>query len=400
MRETMPVFHASLLVAGTAIGAGMIALPVVTADAGVVGATALYGICWLFSLITGLLFVQIQRWMGRQVNLMTMSKELLGVPGYIVTGCFYIFLFYSLTMAYITGTSSILQHALPPFFPRWLPTVLVSLFMGNVVFLGMRGASRINLYLMAGLIVSYIGFLWVGFQQFDPDFLFQGHIQDAWIALPVIYTAFSYQGVIPTLYTYLHGDIKQVRLSIIIGTTLPLIAYIVWDILIKGIIPLNGPESLTQAKLLGQSIIEPLSYFLPGSAVVILGTWFAFCALATSFLGVTMGLTDFLFDAFDAVRNHWNRLKIVLLVFIPPTIVALINPNIFLFALGLAGGVGCAVLLGLMPILMVIRGKYSLKLPCSSRGIFHGVSLFFLLFCSIAILFSEVWGVIAGYLIA
>jgi tyrosine-specific transport protein len=39
-------------------------------------------------------------------------------------------------------------------------------------------------------------------------------------------------------------------------------------------------------------------------------------------------------------------------------IIAIINPNIFLRALGYAGGIGCALLLGLLPIIMVWVGRY------------------------------------------
>ena len=54
------------LVAGTTVGAGMLALPAVTADSGFVPSTvALFG-CWLYMATTGLLIVE--------VNLSTMCE--------------------------------------------------------------------------------------------------------------------------------------------------------------------------------------------------------------------------------------------------------------------------------------------------------------------------------------
>lgn len=44
------------LVAGTAIGAGMLAIPITTAFSGFLPSLALLAVCWGFMLITALLF--------------------------------------------------------------------------------------------------------------------------------------------------------------------------------------------------------------------------------------------------------------------------------------------------------------------------------------------------------
>ena len=50
-----------------------------------------------------------------------------------------------------------------------------------------------------------------------------------------------------------------------------------------------------------------------------------------------------------------------LAVFIPPTLIGLTYPHIFLKALGYAGGFSCAILFGLFPPLMVWVGRYVKK---------------------------------------
>jgi tyrosine-specific transport protein len=52
-----------------------------------------------------------------------------------------------------------------------------------------------------------------------------------------------------------------------------------------------------------------------------------------------------------------------LIVYAPATLIALFNPNIFIRALSYAGGLGCAILLGLFPTFMVWSGRYKKKLP-------------------------------------
>ena len=52
----------------------------------------------------------------------------------------------------------------------------------------------------------------------------------------------------PHLMTYMDRDVKKVRISIILGTSIPLLVYLVWETLILGIVPIEGPGGLLEAK--------------------------------------------------------------------------------------------------------------------------------------------------------
>ncbi|MGL5726928.1 MAG: aromatic amino acid transport family protein, partial [Plesiomonas sp.] len=79
---------------------------------------------------------------------------------------------------------------------------------------------------------------------------------------------------------------------------------------------------------------------------------FADMALATSFLGVTLGMFDFLADAFRRSDNASGRLQTGLITFIPPLIFALFYPQGFVMALGYAA-IALAILALLLPAAMV-----------------------------------------------
>ncbi len=53
-----------------------------------------------------------------------------------------------------------------------------------------------------------------------------------------------------------------------------------------------------------------------------------------------------------------QRLQIAALTFGPPAVIALGYPALFIKALIFAGGIGCSLLLGLLPILMVYSARY------------------------------------------
>jgi tyrosine-specific transport protein len=63
-----------LLVAGSCIGAGMLALPILTGLSGFFPSLSILLASWAFMTFTGLLLVEVNGWFSNQVNLVSMSK--------------------------------------------------------------------------------------------------------------------------------------------------------------------------------------------------------------------------------------------------------------------------------------------------------------------------------------
>lgn len=348
----------ALLVGGTAIGAGMLALPVVTGMGGFLPAMVIFLICWLFSACTGLLLLEVCLWMPNDANIITMAQHLLGPIGKVCAWILYIFLFYCLTIAYVAGGGGFVVALFGGKLPHVVGLIIFSAVFGSCVYMGTRFVDRINFILMMGLGLSYIAFVAVGASEVKFDFLLRHNWTAAALALPVIFTSFSFQGIIPSLTTYLERNPKVVRFAILVGTSLPFIGYILWEYLILGLVPVEGAHSLMQAEALGQTAVEPLRYMFPHSSIYVIGQFFSAFALTTSFLGVTLGLLDFLSDGLQIPKVGWKKVFLCALIYIPPIIIVGINPTIFFRALGYAGGIGCALLLGLLPITMVWVGRY------------------------------------------
>lgn len=361
----------ALIVGGTAIGAGMLALPVTTGAAGFLPALVVYLACWLFSAATGLLFLEICLWMPNDANIISMAHHLLGKWGKGCAWLLYIFLFYCLTTAYTIKGGEFFNFITGEFLPRQVGIALFSLVFGFVVYKGAGAVNNINAILMVGLGVSYLAFIALGAGEVKKEFLERTHWFPAVLGLPVIFTSFSFQGVIPSLTTYLERNPKAVRFAILVGSALPFIAYAIWQWLIIGIVPLSGAHGLQQALLQGQTAVEPLRFLFAQSPIYRIGQFFAMFALTTSFLGVTLGLLDFLSDGLQIKKTSWRKLFLCLLIYVPTALIAMTNPSIFLKALGVAGGIGCALLLGLLPVAMVWVGRYRKgysSLQCQLKG--------------------------------
>ena len=348
----------SLLVAGTSIGVGMLALPVATANGGFIPSLFVYLVCWLFMLCTGLLVLEACIWMPKNANLITLSSRLLGKGGKAFCWVLYLFLFSCLMVAHIAGGGGVVADLSGGVLPTWAGTILYVLLFSPIVYFGAIWVDRLNLILITGVVISYLVFVSSSVSYINPTLLSRMDWGKVWWALPVVFTAFGYQSLIPTLFNYMNRNVNKVRLAIFIGTSIPLLIYTIWEFLILGIVPLEGTGGLLEALQKGESAVNPLGNYIHNPALLATGRAFAFFAMTTSYLGISMAFVDFLLDGLKLPRKGISKMGACGIIFLIPMIITLTNPHIFISALSYAGGIGVALLLGAMPVLMVWAGRY------------------------------------------
>ncbi|MBS3904872.1 MAG: amino acid permease [Simkania sp.] len=366
------VVGGSLLIAGTMIGVGMLALPVATAPGGFLPSLSLYLICWLFMLCTGLLVLEICIWMPKDANMITMASKLLGTPGKIVCWIVYLFLFLTVMIAHVAGGGDILNEIFNQSLTGWASKVLYVAIFIPVVYLGTRSVDRVNMILIAGLIISYILFVNTSIGHVNISHLKRTDWSKAWFTLPILFTAFTYQVILPTIMNYMNRNVKKVRLAIFIGTSIPLIVYVLWEFLILGTVPFEGPNSLSEAAAQGQTAVIPLKAITKNPHLFSIGKAFGFFTLTASYLALALAYLDFLADGLKVKKSSWNKLWLCLLIFVPPTVITLVYPKIFLTALGYAGGYSCAILFGLFPPLMAWSGRHYKHYQDKTKQLFGG----------------------------
>jgi tyrosine-specific transport protein len=363
------VFGGTLLIAGTTIGVGMLALPVATGEGGFLPAVSIYLLCWFFMLCTGLLLLEVCIWMPKDSNLITMARRLLGPVGQGVCWVVYLFLFVTVMIAHVAGGGEVLQEIIGTNLPPWLFAVIYVVLFSPVVYLGTDSVGKLNAFLFFGVIVTYLLFIAFSYKVTDFQLLQRSNWGKSFLALPVLFTAFTYQVIIPTLMTYMDRNAKKVRLTIILGTSIPLVIYLIWEFLILSIIPY---PALMEAKALGQNAIQPLKDLTGNAALFHIGKAFAFFTLTASYIALALAFLDFLADGLKVEKKGIKKVFLCLLVFVPPTLISITNPNLFLVALSYAGGYSCAILFGLFPPLMVWIGRYQKKYVHENKQLFGG----------------------------
>ena len=315
-------FGGILLISGTTIGAGMLALPVMTAFVGFFPSILIFSVCWLFMLMSAYFFLDVNLTFKGEANFISMVQSTVGKWGKIFSWIVYLLLLYSLTAAYIAASAPLFGSAITSLtgyrLPDFLAWLSLPILFGGFVYLGTLGVDLINRLLMLGLCISYV--LLVGFLPSNIDYQLLSHIDfpPTLIAIPVVITSFGYHIIIPSLTTYMNHDRKKLRLALLLGSLIPLLIYILWEAVILGVVPLEGQYSLVGAWKEGIAATNPLAHIMNNKWIRIGAHFFSFFAIVTSFLGVTLSLSDFLTDGLHIKKSWEGRLFAWLLTFIPP----------------------------------------------------------------------------------
>jgi tyrosine-specific transport protein len=370
----------------------MLALPVVTGHAGFFPSLTIYILCWAFMLCTGLLLVEVNLSMPRGTSFISMGEKLLGPVGKGIFWVMYLFLFITVMIAHVAGGGDILKEIPNWPFPEQFSAILYTIIFAPVVYLGTKSVDRLNMFLISGVVFFYLGFVAVSLSSVKTSLLMHAQWSQAWFAVPVLFTAFTYQVIIPTLMNYLERDVRKVRLAIIFGSSIPLAIYLIWEFVILGIVPVAGASGLLEAARLGHNAVTPLQYFVNSEWMSTFSRFFAFFALTTSFIPLALSFHDFLHDGLKWKKSGSHKLILCAAVFGIPAVIAIAYPGIFLKALGYAGGISCAFLFGLMPPVMAWVCRYIKHYPKDTRQLKGGKPVLVLLMAiAFLILAGEVY---------
>src|SRR5690625_1481510 len=346
------------IVAGTALGAGMLAMPIATAGVGF-GTTVLLLVgLWAVMSYTALLMVEVYQHHSPHKALSALTYYYLGSPGQWAANLAMPFLLYALIAAYLVGGGHIVNIFLQQLglaqAAEYLGIVLFALIGGGVVVVGTHSVDLVNRLLFAAKIVFLLLMLILLLPFVKGDLLLATPVQQALVlaTIPIIFTSFGFHGSIPSIVSYMQGDVAKLKRVFVLGSAIPLVVYLLWQLATLGVV--QGQVFLAVlAESAGISgLLTALKAVTPQVEVAVRA--FAGLALATAFLGVLLGLFAFLVQVFGPGHHSRGRLRTGLLTFLPPLAFALYFPQGFVFALGFAA-VALSVLSLLLPALLAWR---------------------------------------------
>ena len=390
----------AMIIAGTAIGAGMLANPTSTAGIWFVGSIIILFYTWFCMTTSGLMLLEANLHYPTGASFDTIVTDLLGKRWNILNGLSVAFVLYILTYAYITSGGSITENAINSLqgeiqISRSTGSLLFCLVLGLFVWLSTKAVDRISTILIGGMVIAFFLSTTGLLSSVNINTLLDNqnentpaHLPYLLTALPVCLVSFGFHGNVPSLVKYYNREGRRVMQSIFIGTLLALFIYILWQMAVQGNLPRDKFAPVIAKGGDVAALLEALSAYIPVKYIGIALNFFAYMAIASSFLGVTLGLFDYIADLLKQPDTPWGRAKTALLTFLPPLLLSLQFPYGFVIAIGYAG-LAATLWAAIVPALLVQASRK--KFPESSYKVYGGKGMvYFIIFFGLINIIAQI----------
>lgn len=363
----------TLIVAGTTIGGGMLAMPLTSAGIGFGATLALLIVLWLLLCFSALLFVELYQSVDSDAGIGTLAEKYYGTVGRVVSTAVLVIFLYAILSAYVSGGSSLLAAFLPTMIDAQtterVAGVLFTILFGAFIVLGTGSVDFVNRLLFGTKIVAFFIVLILLLPNISLANLLEIPLENALIisASPVFFTAFGFHGSIPSLNKYLGGNVKALRVSILVGTAIPLVAYILWQMATHGVLSQSMFMQILAQEPTLNGLAGALSAATGSSLIGAVVRIFSALALITSFLGVGLGLFEALEDLAKRMKMTAGRMTLGILTFLPPMLFAFFYPQGFIAALGYAGQMFAFYAI-VLPIAMVWKMRSQTQFAYRVKG--------------------------------
>ncbi|KPN00581.1 transposase [Vibrio alginolyticus] len=347
------------IVACICVGAGMLGLPAAGAGVWTIGALMALIFTMFIMIASGCLLLEVLKDYPYRSSFSSITKDLLGKEVNFFNNLMIYFVGGILLYAYITSAGLILNEYFG-IVPK-LASILFVLVFSWLVWHSTKMVDRISIVLMLFMIISFsfgtVG-LWFNVNLstlFDRAQLKFEYAQYVWVFFPIALTAFGYQHSVSTLRDYYREE-RLAQKAIIGGTSIALVTYTVWLVSVYGNLPrVNFGPIIAEGGNIDTLLIS-LKAVLAEETLSNVISAFSAAAILSSFIGVGLGVFDFLADLFQFDTTSKGRTKTWAVTFIPPLIFSLLFPFGFLVAIGYAAS-AAAIWACIVPALLARKSR-------------------------------------------
>lgn len=345
----------ALLVAGTCIGGGTIALPIVLAKIGIIPSILITLFIWLLNYYPSLIGAELNLRSDRGLSLGALGNYFSGTCTQIIGELSVKLFSYAALTMHLCGTSSIIQKLLEKYFQYDISIFAIETFMAilGIILLSFsfKFISLVNNMMFSGFILVFAILLISMFKFLDyknMPWILSPSFSDILCVCPVIFASYGYQLVLHTIRDYCGKDPMTIKQGIFAGSIIPTAVYMIWPIVSLSVIFAMNPEFFTQmnsSKIEVGIFIKELSNISSLPSFQLLVWLMAILAILTSYVGVGIGLAESInFSLEDHIKSQFIRkLSAATITIVPAYIVAVIVPDAFVKILGFLGAILVAI---------------------------------------------------------
>ncbi|MFH1981919.1 MAG: aromatic amino acid transport family protein [Pseudomonadota bacterium] len=367
VKSGLPVISVAILITGNIVGAGILGLPIDTGLAGFSLSTVTMLVMWGLMLATAVILAD-QVLLSREDNfdLPSLFGSTLGPAGRWVAIAANLLILYGLLVAYLSGGTAIIINLFHLSQPAWVVTLVFFGLVGGLTLFGLEVVRRGNTLMMVAMWAAFGVLAAIAASRIQLHRLTAVDWALVPSGIPIMVTAFHFHNIIPTACRSLAYDRAATRKALFIGSGIGLGMNLIWNVVVIGTIPVAGAgsDTILYAFEHGLPATVPLANLLHSKIFVVSGLLFAILAITTSFLANGTALMGFARDMGAGWAVTRSKTAHALISFAPPLLVTIVYPNLFLKALDVVGGVGIALLFGVLPGVLAIRQS---KTPTGRR---------------------------------
>jgi len=382
------------LIVGTAIGAGILALPISTVSCGFWGSVLGLTITWLFMTVAAFNMIKARLCFEADVDLSTMTTQLLGKWANVIVEFCYLALLMALVSMYITVGSAWVMELLGLYtgleISAQTAQVGFTFVIASVIYSGLGNLANINQFITAAKLFFLVMIIVISVPEVQEVKLESYNLMEIPATFSMLLTTFGFSIVLPSLVGYLNNDKKKLYGALLTGSIVILLAYLAWQLIAFGVIGADGDGlakiALSQDK--GTEVINTLTNLVQDPSFKTYGFGIMLTAVLTSFLGVGHCLFSYLKDSFPIANPTRKSLLAIILGFVTPVMIINLYPSGISSILSFAG-IFVAAILGILPTAMVLSKEYGKR--AEAIGFVQKVMAMLSLIFFGGIIVSELW---------
>lgn len=324
----------SLIVAGAAIGSGVLALPLVAGAPGVLNSILFITLTFILAFLIALISVRVYAgYNTHDINAATIAQNYFGKPGYIFTTIINFLSMGSLAAAYVNVGGDLISNTVLP-----LLNIHVTPSIGMLIFfvtfmpafvIGIGAISRLNGLIFTAkflclIIAIFIGMRFINTNELD---FMPENMKYLGSGASTFFCIWMMHMTIPLVLKINNWDVNKSKKAIFLGLLIPALAYVSWLLLIFSLVPretilnVNTVAALISTALQNQAI--------PSIIGKLIGV-FASITVLTAFLSIGFSLVAFVIDALKFKNNHVGRFIATMISFVIPLVIAISLPEAFI----------------------------------------------------------------------
>ena len=340
MTSKPSVIGGACIIASVCVGAGMLGLPSAGAGAWTTWSSLAIILTMVIMTVSGWMLLEAFKPYALTASFNSVTRDLLGHKINVFNNLTVYFVGGILLYAYITSSGLILGGLLG--IDSQLASVLFVLAFSWFVWHSTRAVDRISVVLIAFMVLSFVFGVSGLASKIDTAMLFStvaeelGQAPYALAMLPVALTSFGYHHSVASMRAY-YGEEHKAKQAILGGTLIALALYLLWLLSIFGNLPRSafGPVIAKGGDV--DVLLGALASVIESRQVSQAINLFSMAAILSSFIGVGLGVFDYLADLFKFDNSRQGRAKSWAVTFLPPLALSLLFPFGFVVAIGYAG---------------------------------------------------------------